>query len=104
MSASDSRLLPCPFCGSGETQIQPTLYWTGMRNNVISVTIRHWCKPLGELDGTLLQVKGKTEEEAIASWNRRTPAPALDPSTICGAIVSGQLCHLPIDHDGECKP
>lgn len=75
----DIHLLPCPFCGAGETQIQPTLYWTGMRNNILSVTIRHWCQPLGAVHGTLLQVKGKTEEEAIASWNRRQVSASGEP-------------------------
>ncbi len=65
------ELKPCPFCGAGETQLIPANHWTGMQNVVLSVTVRHWCKrddnwPQGHLD-----IKGNTEAEAIAAWNRR---------------------------------
>lgn len=65
-------LKPCPFCGSGETQIRESNYWTGTRSTVLSVTVIHWCpKTDGQPFQTTIQTKGKTEEDAINAWNTR---------------------------------
>lgn len=68
---SDKELLPCPFCGAGQTLLRPETFWTGMSNKLVSVTVQHWCeKEDGNLQ-SVLQVKRKTQEEAIAAWNTR---------------------------------
>lgn len=72
MNADQLRqeLLPCPFCGAGETRIDEKVFWTGRSNTIISVTVMHWC-PRSPLQ-SLLQLTAKTREEAIALWNRRS--------------------------------
>ena len=72
---SDKELLPCPFCGAGQTLLRPETFWTGMSNKLVSVTVQHWCeKEDGNLQ-SVLQVKRKTQEEAIAAWNTRVSTP-----------------------------
>jgi len=64
-------LKPCPFCAAGETRIEESKHWTGMRSVVISATVMHWCpRPDGQPQ-SMLQVKGKTMEDAVARWNER---------------------------------
>lgn len=66
-------LSPCPFCGAGEIQVQESKHWTGMRSQIISVTVRHWCaRPDGQ-PRSMIQMVGRDHESAIATWNRRTP-------------------------------
>lgn len=72
MIAIHEKLKPCPFCGAGQTLLKPETLWTGMSNKLVSVTVQHWCE---KEDGNLqsfLQVKRKTQEEAIAAWNTRS--------------------------------
>jgi len=64
-------LKPCPFCGAGQTLIQPSRIWTGKSLETVSVAVEHWCKPSGMFMCHLV-FKGKTEVEAIDKWNRRT--------------------------------
>lgn len=78
---NESRLVPCPFCGEGETQIRENTHWTGQRSTIISVEILHWCDNPETNHRSLLRVKGKTEQEAITRWNRRA-APATEPSEV----------------------
>ena len=63
------NLAPCPFCGAGETHVKTHDHWTGMRNIVLSATIMHHCKD--KPFQNLLQINGKTIEEAIEKWNTR---------------------------------
>lgn len=66
-----SNLLPCPFCGDGETLVDESKHWTGMRSVVISASVKHWClRRAGELQ-SFLEIKGKTMEDAVARWNKR---------------------------------
>jgi hypothetical protein len=65
-------LLPCPFCGSKDIVISPQNYWTGMRNTVLSVEVRHWCEPQQSgVRGSSITMRAKTEDEAVAKWNLR---------------------------------
>lgn len=67
------RLLPCPFCGGGETQIHDNgRVWTGMKwGDPISVSIRHWCEePAGP--NRMLERVGRDLEQAIERWNMRS--------------------------------
>lgn len=66
-----TKLRECPFCGGTNTQVRTSTHWTGMRSEIISATVMHWCdRGDGQLQSTL-QVKGRTEEEATCAWNRR---------------------------------
>lgn len=66
-------LLPCPFCGAGQTLVEPRGYWTGMRSEIISVQVRHWCDETTGVGGSGVTMRAKTEAEAIEKWNRRPP-------------------------------
>lgn len=63
------NLLPCPFCGGINTQIDFYKYWTGRRNEILSAEVKHWCDE--ELFASFLKIRGKTEQEAIDKWNSR---------------------------------
>ncbi len=65
-----STLKPCPFCGEGETRVDEKTYWTGQSNQLISVTVIHWCNH-GHVDGAIIKVSGRTADEAYARWNSR---------------------------------
>lgn len=68
------ELKPCPFCGAGETDVRENTHWLGMRSEVLSVEVRHWCGKQG-IDGAFLAIKGRTREDAINRWNRREDLP-----------------------------
>lgn len=79
MSDPISTLLPCPFCGAGETVSEPkSKYWTGMKYEILSWRVRHWCD--WAAFPSLLEVSGKTQEQAEGRWNTR-------------AIVTGEKDH-----------
>ena len=67
-------LSPCPFCGAGETSIvENGRFWTGMReSDPVSVSVRHWCEKVEGQPRGMLEVKGKTEADAVSIWNTRT--------------------------------
>lgn len=65
------ELLPCPFCGSGETRFDENNHWTGMKSVLTSVEIIHWCPSEHVINRRTIVVKGKTREQAIELWNRR---------------------------------
>lgn len=64
-------LLPCPFCGAGESRIDHQNMWTGMRNQLVCVHIRHWCEKPSR---SHLCITANTEEEAVTEWNTRALA------------------------------
>lgn len=70
-------LLPCPFCGAGETLSEPdSKMWSGMEWRILSWRVRHWCSD--KTHGSMLQVRGKTQQEAEERWNRRSAPGARD--------------------------
>ena len=73
--SSNQDLPACPFCGAGETQIRANTYWTGMRSEVLSVEVRHWCEETTGVQGSSITMRAKTEAEAIAKWSRRIQSP-----------------------------
>ena len=66
------KLLPCPFCGGVSYEERESKHWTGMRSQVLSVTITHRCLPVSPPPaGLAISCKGKTLEDAVANWNER---------------------------------
>jgi len=72
--SDDNRLLPCPFCGGGETRVRenrhsPTMSGSG---GLISVEITHWCPAVpGQPSRNTITRTGRDHASAIAAWNRR---------------------------------
>ncbi len=69
------ELLPCPFCGAGETQLQVNNgVWTGMRYaEPVSFEVRHWCQRIeGQPSPRLIARVGRDRISAITAWNTRT--------------------------------
>lgn len=77
-------LMPCPFCGAGDTQIHVNKgTWTGQGfGEPVSVEVRHWClQDMGQPSRGIVRV-GRDEASAIAAWNRRaqpTPPAVVEP-------------------------
>jgi hypothetical protein len=66
------ELIPCPLCAAGEFRYDERNYWTGRSNQLISVTLRHWCPQQdGKLPRVTIQVTAKTHEECVQAWNKR---------------------------------
>jgi hypothetical protein len=65
------NLLPCPFCGAGETRVDanyhpPTMSKPG---SLITVKIIHWCEGAGLR--TTISVVGRDHIDAQNKWNQR---------------------------------
>lgn len=63
-------VMPCPFCGAGETRFDEQKHWTGLRYVVIAVTLRHWCDSNDARKPTIT-ITRKTEDECLLVWERR---------------------------------
>ena len=68
------ELADCPFCGGGEHCVDEKTYWTGMRSELLNVTVRHWCERIEGQPQSLIQITRKTRNEAITAWNTRALA------------------------------
>lgn len=71
---TDKELLPCPFCGGGETIIHENKgVWGGANSSSepISVEVKHWCEEFEGMKSRLLSFVGKDRTTAIARWNKR---------------------------------
>lgn len=66
-------LLPCPFCGAGETTIHENgKVWTGMKySDPISVSVRHWCEPIEGQPSRMIERVGKDLDSTVSAWNMR---------------------------------
>lgn len=66
------RLLPCPFCGGGTTEIRPNgQIWLGTRySEPLSVSVLHWCEEVPGPSRVIERV-GRDKEQAIERWNMR---------------------------------
>jgi hypothetical protein len=65
-------LLPCPFCGGGETRIdeshlKPMMDRPGA---LISVSVKHWCGGAGVMHA-YREVRGRDHDSACREYNRR---------------------------------
>lgn len=89
MTEPTDALLPCPFCGAGQTYIHVNKGpWNGRGyGEPVSVEVRHWCADIPGQLSRMIAVAGRDESSAIAAWNRRTPQPTQEIDWI------GASCH-----------
>lgn len=74
MTEDDKELLPCPFCGAGETQFKENgMIWGGVKgySEPTSVSIRHWCEEVQGQPSRIIERVGRDRASAIAAWNMR---------------------------------
>lgn len=69
----EQTLLPCPFCGAGETTLKENgKMWTGQGYSApVSVSVQHWCTPVEGQPSRMIERVGRDEASAVAAWNRR---------------------------------
>ena len=62
-----SGLRDCPFCNGRQFRLDESNMWTGRSNQLLSVTLRHWCdfKPYT----SSINMVAATKEKAIEQWN-----------------------------------
>ena len=86
-----TELLPCPFCGAGESQIHVNKgTWNGHGyGEPVSVEVRHWCADVPGQPSRMISRAGRDEESAIAAWNTRTPQPT-QPQAGAVPLTDGQ--------------
>ncbi|HEX6215280.1 MAG TPA: Lar family restriction alleviation protein [Vicinamibacterales bacterium] len=67
------ELLPCPFCGAGQTEIREGgKLWLGTRSSTpTSYSVFHWCPPIPGQPSRGIERIGRDLESAITAWNRR---------------------------------
>jgi len=77
-------LLPCPFCGSGETEIRETRLPPTMKGPgaIVSVRLQHWCDRPDGVVATGISFTGRERSNAIEQWNRRALAPPEQPDAV----------------------
>lgn len=75
-NTTQEELLPCPFCGAGETSIRENgKVWTGMKySEPSSVSVLHHCEKIEGQPSRSIERVGRDLTSAIAAWNRRTPS------------------------------
>lgn len=69
----DEKLLPCPFCGAGNTEIRDNgKVWSGMGYSApTSTSVFHHCKPVAGQPSRAIERVGRDRASAIAAWNQR---------------------------------
>lgn len=76
---TDEELKPCPWCGENTAEIYEKhntaiYYRSGMKAEIISVEVQHWCPPThGQPSPRMIARVGRDRVSAIAAWNRRNP-------------------------------
>ena len=60
-------LRDCPFCNGRQFRLDESNMWTGRSNQLLSVTLRHWCefKPYT----SSVAMVGKNIKEVVDQWN-----------------------------------
>ena len=68
----NEQLKPCPFCGAGETIVEPdSKAWTGTKWSGLSYQVLHWCKESEGVIGSMIVKRSRTKQGAIDKWNSR---------------------------------
>lgn len=102
MTEPTDALLPCPFCGGAASLHNDTdspCWFVGCSNSACPIEPCHYAD---------------TEAEAIATWNRRTPAPVgLEPlsdeevDSLCKVgfvyVIDGKVTRTPTQYREELK-
>lgn len=76
-----SELLPCPFCGAGNTEIRENgKVWSGMGyTRPTSTSVFHQCTPITGQPSRAIERVGRDRASAIAAWNQRAELEARKP-------------------------
>ncbi len=76
-----SELLPCPFCGAGNTEIRDNgKVWSGMGYTApTSTSVFHQCRPVAGQPSSAIERVGRDRASAIAAWNQRAELEARKP-------------------------
>lgn len=77
-----AKLLPCPFCGGGKTEVRENgRPWLGTRwGEPVSVSVRHWCEHVDGQPSRMIERVGRDRAAAIAAWNRRAALQSHKPN------------------------
>lgn len=67
----ESKLLPCPYCGAGETYVEYKTTSPRMNNpnKDLAVVLRHWCVPGSAPLRT--EIRGPDASSVLAVWQGR---------------------------------
>ena len=69
------QIKPCPFCGGGETRIDPQgQTWRGMGySDPICWRLIHFCKGIlpDNYVTNRMELRARTQEQCIEAWNTR---------------------------------
>lgn len=86
-----SELLPCPFCGAGNTEIRENgKVWSGMGyTRPTSTSVFHHCTPTAGQPSRAIERVGRDRASAIAAWNQRTELEARKPLSGLDAMRMG---------------
>ncbi|ABX35835.1 hypothetical protein Daci_3197 [Delftia acidovorans SPH-1] len=86
-----SELLPCPFCGAGNTEIRDNgKVWSGMGYTApTSTSVFHQCRPVAGQPSRAIERVGRDRASAIASWNQRAELEARKPLPLSDERIEG---------------
>ncbi len=68
----EKDLIPCRYCGGGETRFRDTGNWTGMRMQFICTNLMHFCESegLNNFNRVTYNIRAQTREVAADIWKR----------------------------------
>lgn len=92
-TAPTPALLPCPFCGAGNTEIRENgKVWSGMGyTRPTSTSVFHHCTPTAGQPSRAIERVGRDRASAIAAWNQRAKLEARKPLPLNDAeIIAAQ--------------
>ena len=71
--SEECRLLPCPFCGAGQTLLKDNgRMWAGMKlSDPVKVSVQHWCEDDPGQPNRMIERIGRDRKSAILAWNKR---------------------------------
>jgi len=100
--APKPELLPCPFCGAGQSEFRENgRTWMGGRySEPTSVSVMHWCEEVPGQPSRVIQRVGRARESAVAAWNLRAPHPEITDAERW-RYIRRNLC-LSGNGDGTC--